>query len=85
VTNVVKDITGTEPEDFETIARREVGKRPEAKKTLMNTIKAICNFIKLLLTPTSDMIVYEKSVDIPRFMNGMEFADSNKNWLKTHK
>jgi NAD(P)H dehydrogenase (quinone) len=85
VTSVVKDITGTEPEDFETIARREFGKRPEAKKILMNTIKAIRNFIKLLLTPTPDMIAYEKSVDIPRFMNGMEFADSSKNWLKTHK
>jgi NAD(P)H dehydrogenase (quinone) len=84
VTNVVKNITGREPEDFETIARREFGKRPEAKKTLMNTLKAIRNFIKLLLTPTPDMIAYEKSVDIPRFMNGMEFVDSDKDWLKTH-
>lgn len=84
VTNVVKDITGREAEDFETIARREFGKRPEAKRTFMNKLKAIRHFIKLLLTPAPDMAAYEKSADIPRFMNGMEFVGSNEDWLKTH-
>jgi NAD(P)H dehydrogenase (quinone) len=79
VTNVVKNITGREPEDFETIARREFDKSPQAKRTLMNKLKAIRNFIKLLLTHTSDMISHKKSVYIQMFMNKMEFFNSNEN------
>ena len=84
VTNVVKDITGREPEDFETMARREFAKRPEAKRTLMNKLRAIRNFARILLTPTPNMIAYEKRFDIPRFMNGMEFVGHNEDWQKTH-
>jgi NAD(P)H dehydrogenase (quinone) len=79
VTNVVKNITGREPEDFETIARREFDKSPQAKRTLMNKLKAIRNFIKLLLTHTSDMISHKKSVYIQMFMNKMGFFNSNEN------
>jgi NAD(P)H dehydrogenase (quinone) len=85
VTSVVKDITGKEPEDFETMARREFSKNPEAKMTLTNKLRAIYNFSKMLITPAPDMIAYEKSVDIPRFMNDMVFVEGNSHWQKTHK
>jgi NAD(P)H dehydrogenase (quinone) len=85
VTTVIKDITGREPEDFETMARREFAIRPDARRTLMNKFKAIYNFIKMLLTPTPDMIAYEKSANIPRFIKGMEFVENNENWQETHK
>jgi len=85
VTNVVKDITGREPEDFETITRREFAKMPEANRTLPNKIKAIFNFIKTLLTPAPDMVEYEKSAGFPQFENAMEFVQTNDYWKSTHK
>jgi hypothetical protein len=67
------------------MARREFSKNPEAKMTLTNKLRAIYNFSKMLITPAPDMIAYEKSVDIPRFMNDMVFVEGNSNWQKTHK
>ncbi|PCJ44999.1 MAG: NmrA family transcriptional regulator [Moraxellaceae bacterium] len=84
VTSVVKDITGREPEDFETIARREFGRRAETSRTLSNKLSAIFHLVKMLLTPTPDMTTFEQSIDMPRFINGMKFVGSDENWKATH-
>ena len=39
--NVVRELTGREPEDFETIARRIVATRPEAVRTLGKKLRDI--------------------------------------------
>lgn len=85
VTNVVKKITGRDPENFETIARRALMNMPEAKKTLPNTLKAIKNFIKTLITRTPNMQAYEEGQSFPRFMNGMKYAHENEDWIAAHK
>jgi len=84
VTSVVKDITGREPESFEVIAKREFSRMPEAKRTTVNKLKAIYHLIRTLLTPCPNMSTYEKSVDLPNFMRGMEFVASNERWQETH-
>jgi hypothetical protein len=47
-TTAVHEIGGREPEDFETITRRYVFRRPEARRTLVNWLRAMTHFA---LTP----------------------------------
>ena len=49
-TNIVKELTGNEPEDFETIARHFINTSPYKEKNFSNKITAIKKFIKLLFT-----------------------------------
>ena len=44
VITVVKDITGRDQEDFETIDREVVADMPESKQSIGNKIKQINNF-----------------------------------------
>lgn len=53
-TNVVREVTGQEPEDFETITRRIVATRPEAVQTVGNKLKATWNFMKIMVTAKVD-------------------------------
>jgi len=82
--NVVRDIGGRDPEDFETIARRYIAERPEAKRTMVNKLKAIKFFIKMLLTPSPDMDKYERDQGHPLIANPEYSSDSNE-WLSTHE
>ena len=50
-TDVVKQLTGSEPEDFEAIARDFINNSPYKKRSFVNRFSAIKNFFKLLLTP----------------------------------
>ncbi len=52
--NVVKAITGRDPEDFETFTRRVVAARPEAVQTFGNKLRAIGGLMKMLVTPKVD-------------------------------
>ncbi len=81
-TNVVKELTGKDPEDFETIARNYVSNMPEAKQTLGNKIKAILNFMKIFITKAPNMEAFEKQQYYPNFMNGMQQAIDNDDWIK---
>lgn len=47
-TNVVKELTGNEPEDFETIARHFISTSPYQKRSLSKQITAMGKFMKLL-------------------------------------
>jgi len=59
VITVVKDITGRDPEDFETIARRVLADIHQSKQSFGNKIKAIKNLMKVMLTKEPDMAAYE--------------------------
>lgn len=84
-TNVVKDITGKEPDDFETIVRREITKRTDLKPGFFNKIKAIKNFLKILTTKTPDIEYYERAQNFPKFLNGMKYTFESDLWPITHK
>ncbi len=82
---MVKDITGREPEDFETIARRHFAGMPEAEQSFGNKLKAIRNFIRMLLIPTPDMAAYERQKSFPQLKHGMKHSIENADWVKIHE
>lgn len=49
-TTDVHDVTGADPEDFATIARRYAA-RPEARRTARNTARAVVDTIRIGITP----------------------------------
>ena len=49
-TNVVKELTGKEPEDFETIARHFIDTSPYKKRSFSNKMTAMRKFMKLIFT-----------------------------------
>jgi hypothetical protein len=83
-TSVVKDIVGREAEDFETIAKRYIEQSLVTKQTFINKLRAIKNFIKILLTSAPNLDKYEKEIGFPKFSNMLLSKDS-KEWCDTHK
>ena len=50
--NVVKELTGREPEDFETIVRQFIAESPYGKKSFAGKLHAMASFFKLLTAST---------------------------------
>jgi hypothetical protein len=63
--DVVREVGGTEPEDFETITRRYVAANPLARSSLANRVRAAAGFMKILLTRTPDLEGYARSQNHP--------------------
>jgi len=84
-TNVVKELTGNEPEDFETIVQNYVSQMPEAKQTFTNKLKAIRNFMKIFFTKVPDMKEFESTQYYPNFINGMNQAIDSPDWLELRR
>jgi len=83
-TNAVLNVTGREPEDFQTIADRYVKAMPEARITLPNRIRAI-NFVrKMMMAKPMDPAAFEKEQKLPSVRNA-QFAMENSAWLQTHR
>lgn len=80
-TNVVREIGGREPEDFETIARRYVAERAEAKNTFDNKIKALVNFMKIPFMPVEDLDRLQQ-IWAPTIQS--RFATESVIWRKAH-
>jgi NAD(P)H dehydrogenase (quinone) len=51
VTTIVKDVTGKEPDDFETIARRWVDNSPYRERNGRNWLNALRKFVKIPMQP----------------------------------
>lgn len=82
-TNVVSDLTGREPEDFETITRRIVAARPEAIQTVGNKLKAIGNFMKILVTAKVDADAIERRRDHV-LLKSPTFVRDSQTWRENH-
>lgn len=63
--DVVLEVGGSKPEDFETITRRYVAANPMARPSVANKLRAIGAFMKILLTRTPDLSAYERSQNHP--------------------
>jgi NAD(P)H dehydrogenase (quinone) len=85
VTSVVKDLTGKEPEDFETITRREFAKSPEMEPTLGNKMKALKGFLKIIFAKEPSVQKIKHEYAIPPSKMGYKFAQENPNWVKEHE
>ena len=84
VTTVVKDITGREPEDFETIARREFENSPELKPTFRNKMKAFRGFLNIIFASKPSVQKLEKRYGIPSSKEGYRYVQENPDWVRGH-
>lgn len=82
-TTAVRDVASREPEDFETIVQRYVATRPEAIRNFGNKLKAIANFMGILLTTKPDVVTLELKRDHV-LLEHPTFAQSSGEWRQSH-
>ncbi len=81
--DVVLEVGGSEPEDFETITRRYVAANPMSRPSLSNKLRAIAAFAKILLTPAPNLSAYDKALNLP-ILRAPQFSVDNQSWRGTH-
>jgi NAD(P)H dehydrogenase (quinone) len=82
-TSVVKDMTGQEAEDFETIARRYITRNPITRPLLSNKLKALSGFASLLLTRAVDLKQFERESGYPVLKQPLQSLNY-KPWALSH-
>jgi len=81
--DVVLEVGGAKPEDFETITRRYVAANPMSRPSVANKLRAVAGFMKILLTPAPDLAAYERSLNSP-ILRAPEYSVDNQAWRETH-
>ncbi|MBC8241516.1 MAG: NmrA family NAD(P)-binding protein, partial [Alphaproteobacteria bacterium] len=81
--NVVRELTGREPETFEAIARRTVRTHPDAVRTFSNKLKAMGNFMRILLTANIDPDAVELRRDHV-LLESPAFVQDSRTWRERH-
>lgn len=82
-TDVVRQLTGREPEDFETICRRYVAERPEAIPSLGNKMGALSRLARAMLMRAPDMDAFAREQNHPPLFDA-SFAQDATEWQRTH-
>jgi len=82
-TDAVLEVSGTEPEEFETIVRRYVAQSPFARRTTGGAAKAAWNLARAVLTNAPDVDALAEKLCIPRIPHGNLAADS-LSWRSSH-
>lgn len=82
-TDAVEKVCSRKAEDIDTIARRVVAERGEARRNLGNTTRAVLNFVKILMTPKPDTeaIVRRKGHVL---LKDPQFCQDNAEWRASH-
>lgn len=83
-TDVVREVGGREPEDFETITRRYAAERPQARRNIPNLLRALVNFARIPLTPALDFERLQRMQEQPEPTKSCLAADSPA-WLAAHQ
>lgn len=83
VTSVYKDLTGQDPEDFDTIVRRYIARNPITKPSLANKLKAIGGFVSLLMTRPVDLEKFERNHGYPVLKQPV-LSQNYKPWVMSH-
>ena len=78
----VFDVTGQPAEDFETTARRYAAK-PDARRSLGATGKALADFLRTPLSPGYDLVRYRRQQAYPAPALP-RFAMQDSEWMSTH-
>ncbi len=81
-TTDVLDVTGRQPEDFETIARRYAA-APHLRPTLGNRLRQIMQSIRAPLSRGFDLERYDRELRRP-FPSEPEFAPDSRVWRREH-
>jgi len=82
-TQAVLEVTGQQPEDFETIVRRYVSASRLVERSPGAKLRAMGGLMKIMFTPSLDPEYYARLHDIPKLTGGSLAIDSGK-WLSTH-
>lgn len=82
-TDAVRIVGGREPEAFETIARRIVANRPEAVRTVTSRIRAMRNFLSILLASKPDVGALERKRDHV-LLHAPKYASDSEDWRAHH-
>ena len=80
-TDHVLEVTGQQPEDFDTIARRYTT-LPEARRTVANKVNGLSLMIKMITTRVPDLDLWEENRDHPLIASGV-LAQDSPDWLGT--
>lgn len=81
--DVVLEVGGSQPEDFETITRRYVATNPMARPSLGNKLRAVADLMKILLARTPNLDAYERSQNQP-ILREPKYGLDNEQWLAPH-
>ena len=82
VTDTVRDVGGSAPEDFETIVRRHAASDPMSTPSVANKLRAVAEFVKILLTPAPDLAGHERAQHQP-LLRAPEYGIDNAAWRET--
>jgi NAD(P)H dehydrogenase (quinone) len=82
-TDVVHNMGGAKPEEFETIVRRYVARSPLSRRTTALTARAFLNLARTLLTPAPNVDILADKLGIPAIPHANLAADS-VNWQNSH-
>ncbi len=83
VTDVVERVTGAAAEDFTTITRRYAAADPFTARSLGNKLKAIAQFMKILITRAPDPARWERESGWP-MLKAAEYCGDHTAWSQTH-
>ncbi|OUR62171.1 hypothetical protein A9Q74_06920 [Colwellia sp. 39_35_sub15_T18] len=81
--DVVRTVTGQEPESFETIAKRVVHNNPEAVRSARNWITTVTGMLRILLTSTPSVPAIEQAGDHVLITDGV-YANGSEDWASLH-
>jgi NAD(P)H dehydrogenase (quinone) len=81
--NVVRDLTGQEAENFETITRHIVTACPEATRSFGNTLKALWNFQKVPFTFGTNPQAIERRAEHV-LLKSPTFNRDSQDWVDSH-
>ena len=81
--DVVQRVGGSAPEDFETITRRYVAANPMTRPSLVNKLRAIAEFGKIVLARTPDVSAYERTQNHP-LLRDPKYGLDYEPWRKSH-
>jgi hypothetical protein len=81
--NVVRDLTGEQAEDFETITRHVVAERPEARQTIGNKLRGIWNFMRVPFTfGTNPEAIARRAEHV--LLKSPTLNRDSQSWVETH-
>jgi uncharacterized protein YbjT (DUF2867 family) len=81
--DVVLEVGGSQPEDFEAITRRYVAATPMARRTLANKLRAVADLTKILLARTPNLEAYERSQNQP-ILREPKYGLDSPEWSAPH-
>jgi NAD(P)H dehydrogenase (quinone) len=82
-TDAVREVGGSEPEEFEIVVRRYVAAMPEGKRTAGGQARAAWNLARILFTPPIDLDRFERTQGHPS-IGRSEYTVDSPVWRAEH-